>query len=53
LIIVENTIYDSDKDNILDDVDSCLTLPETYNNFEDTDGCPDIVPKIYSNSMLF
>ena len=33
----------SDNDNILDSVDSCPLVSETYNNFEDEDGCPDEV----------
>lgn len=32
---------DKDGDGIPDDVDKCPTEPETYNGFEDTDGCPD------------
>ena len=32
---------DFDSDGIIDKIDSCLTLPETYNNFEDEDGCPE------------
>lgn len=35
---------DSDGDGILDGVDRCQNLPENYNNFEDTDGCPDTPP---------
>ena len=27
-----NMMYDYDSDGILDKIDSCLTLPETYNN---------------------
>ena len=32
---------DSDRDGIPDRVDLCPDEPETYNGFEDTDGCPD------------
>jgi len=32
---------DRDGDGILDNVDKCPEQPETYNGFEDTDGCPD------------
>ena len=32
---------DSDFDAIPDDIDSCPLTAEIYNNFEDTDGCPD------------
>ena len=28
-------------DAIPDNIDSCPLIPETYNGFEDTDGCPD------------
>jgi len=34
---------DYDRDGILDEFDECRTVPETYNKFEDTDGCPDSV----------
>jgi hypothetical protein len=32
---------DSDGDGIADIYDACPGLPETYNNFQDDDGCPD------------
>ena len=32
---------DKDGDGILDTVDKCPTDPETYNGYEDQDGCPD------------
>jgi len=32
---------DSDGDGIIDEVDQCPRQPETFNNFEDSDGCPD------------
>lgn len=35
---------DFDNDGIPDNVDRCSFSPETYNNFEDDDGCPDDVP---------
>jgi outer membrane protein OmpA-like peptidoglycan-associated protein len=35
---------DPDKDGILDPDDMCPSEPETVNNYEDTDGCPDEVP---------
>ena len=35
---------DSDRDGIPDSVDKCPREPETYNGFEDEDGCPDTVP---------
>jgi OOP family OmpA-OmpF porin len=35
---------DSDGDGILDNVDKCPQEPETFNGYQDTDGCPDEVP---------
>ncbi len=32
---------DRDGDGILDNVDHCPDIPETFNGFEDADGCPD------------
>src|ERR1700704_4505502 len=31
-------------DRVLDIADKCPNVPETYNGFEDEDGCPDTVP---------
>ena len=28
---------------LLDNVDQCPTARETYNRFQDTDGCPDLI----------
>jgi OOP family OmpA-OmpF porin len=36
---------DSDADGIMDPQDKCPGEPETKNNFEDADGCPDELPK--------
>jgi outer membrane protein OmpA-like peptidoglycan-associated protein len=36
---------DRDGDGILDRDDQCPDDPETFNGFEDTDGCPDEVPE--------
>jgi outer membrane protein OmpA-like peptidoglycan-associated protein len=36
---------DSDADGIDDPDDKCVAEPETKNNFEDFDGCPDELPK--------
>lgn len=33
---------DTDDDGITDDVDSCPTEPEDFDDFEDDDGCPDL-----------
>jgi outer membrane protein OmpA-like peptidoglycan-associated protein len=35
---------DKDGDGIVDAKDKCPDQPETVNNFEDEDGCPDTVP---------
>ncbi len=34
---------DRDRDGISDEFDECPYISETYNKFEDTDGCPDSV----------
>ncbi|KFE64023.1 cadherin-like domain-containing protein [Hyalangium minutum] len=36
---------DTDGDGILDATDHCPNQPETLNEFEDTDGCPDELPR--------
>ena len=33
----------TDGDGIFDDVDQCPTVKETYNKFQDEDGCPDFI----------
>ena len=38
-------IRDSDGDGIPDDRDNCIHEPETDNNYQDEDGCPDEVPE--------
>lgn len=35
---------DQDGDGIPDSEDLCPTMPETFNGFEDFDGCPDTIP---------
>ena len=35
---------DTDGDGIYDNSDKCPTQPETVNNYQDTDGCPDEIP---------
>jgi len=37
-------VGDSDGDGINDPVDQCPNEPETFNGFEDSDGCPDSLP---------
>ncbi len=36
---------DTDKDGIIDKLDKCPEQPETRNQYEDADGCPDELPK--------
>jgi outer membrane protein OmpA-like peptidoglycan-associated protein len=36
---------DTDGDGILDPDDKCVDQPETVNGYQDSDGCPDEVPK--------
>lgn len=36
---------DTDADGVMDPDDKCVAEPETKNNFEDADGCPDELPK--------
>lgn len=35
---------DSDGDTIIDDIDQCPYEPETFNGYQDEDGCPDSDP---------
>jgi outer membrane protein OmpA-like peptidoglycan-associated protein len=42
-------IPDRDGDGILDPNDKCPDDPETYNGFEDDDGCPDEIPEQVRN----
>jgi outer membrane protein OmpA-like peptidoglycan-associated protein len=35
---------DTDKDGINDPLDKCVEEPETWNGYEDEDGCPDELP---------
>ena len=37
-------ITDSDQDGYVDELDSCPSEPETWNKYNDTDGCPDSLP---------
>ncbi len=41
-IVFEPKIGDKDGDGIKDDVDRCPTQPEDYDQFEDSDGCPEL-----------
>ena len=38
------TVVDGDNDGIKDNADACPSSKETYNGYQDTDGCPDTVP---------
>ena len=46
-------MYDFDSDGILDKIDSCLTLPETYNGYQDEDGCPEFSIDYDSIMIIF
>ena len=37
---------DSDNDGINDSADQCINSPETVNGYQDTDGCPDVIPVV-------
>ena len=37
-------ITDSDNDGYIDELDSCPSEPETWNKYNDLDGCPDSLP---------
>mgnify|MGYP003336259978 CR=1 FL=1 len=43
-MLFRSTLPDTDSDGISDSIDQCKTQPETINNFEDSDGCPDVIP---------
>ncbi|MGH7179729.1 MAG: thrombospondin type 3 repeat-containing protein [Tepidisphaeraceae bacterium] len=38
------TAVDTDNDGISDTNDGCINQPETVNGYQDTDGCPDVLP---------
>lgn len=42
--IFEPSIGDRDGDGIPDDIDLCPDEAETFNGYQDDDGCPDVVP---------
>lgn len=48
ILLSLNSIFaqssDTDGDGIPDSSDSCPTQAETIKGFEDSDGCPDIIP---------
>ncbi|HEY0255753.1 MAG TPA: hypothetical protein VGC41_29695, partial [Kofleriaceae bacterium] len=41
--VAQNDFPDRDNDGIRDDLDKCPDEPETYNGFQDEDGCPDVL----------
>ena len=41
---VNITFPDTDGDGITDNLDACINEKETFNDFEDEDGCPDTPP---------
>ena len=43
---------DRDKDGIPDDLDKCPDEPETYNGYQDEDGCPDKGRVVVSNDVI-
>ena len=49
MYLLKLIIYDSDSDGIFDNLDNCISLPETYNNFQDEDGCPDFIAQTDSD----
>ena len=42
MLVLTGAAIDSDGDGIPDDVDKCPADAETYNGYQDTDGCPDV-----------
>jgi outer membrane protein OmpA-like peptidoglycan-associated protein len=49
VVPVQNVVLDAappdrDHDGIPDSVDKCPDEPETFNGYQDEDGCPDVVP---------
>ena len=43
---------ETDGDGLLDNVDQCINEPENLNNWEDSDGCPDIIPDTDGDRIL-
>ena len=44
LLVLAGPAIDSDGDGIPDDADKCPADAETYNGYQDDDGCPDLAP---------
>jgi len=43
-------VLDADGDGIVDSLDGCINLAETFNGFQDADGCPDILPPVNNDT---
>ncbi len=41
VVNTKNKPKDTDRDGITDEMDTCPTEPETFNSYNDDDGCPD------------
>ena len=54
-ILLPNSVFaedpDTDGDGISNSIDQCPTQPETVNGYQDTDGCPDVVPPTVSGCV--
>ena len=44
-IPIGNVTIDSDEDGINDEIDLCPNEKESWNKYNDQDGCPDIAPE--------
>nr|HEX4316265.1 protein kinase [Kofleriaceae bacterium] len=44
-------IHDADGDGIADEIDRCPSQPETFNGYQDSDGCPDRVQYCLSDEI--
>lgn len=49
---VDPPVVDTDGDGIPDEDDRCPTNPETFNAYEDLDGCPDEIPAQLSTARI-
>jgi Tfp pilus assembly protein PilV len=45
VVTYEQAPGDWDGDGLPDAMDACPTRPETFNGFQDQDGCPDVVTR--------
>ena len=51
-VVAQAVNLDSDGDGIFDDQDKCPAQPETVNDIDDTDGCPDTLPDADGDGIL-